>query len=394
MLNKKCLYMLSAGHLSVDINTGSFPAVLPFFVTFYGMDYTSIAGLVFASSCLSSVIQPLFGYLADKGSRQWFMALGVIMSGVSLAITGFVTDYWSIFIATMAMGIGAAIFHPEGARNVNAIAGAQKGQALSIFSLGGNGGFGFGPLLAVFLITTFGMHGLLFYGITAIIMSILLIISVPYIRRTAMATVAKTSTDKIAKVNDKLSAASNDWPAFTKLFIVILFRSTTFTAITSFLPLFCIQVLGVSHTIGNATLSIISILAIIATLVGGKFADQHGYVQTLRYGCFLLVPCLAVVAFTHSIYAVYAMLLPMSFAMMGPYSAFVALGQTYLAKSIGFASGITLGLSFSIGGMIVPSIGWFADNYGLEYVMILIFIISLGCAIATLFLPQPKKANM
>ena len=41
------------------------------------MDYTAIAGLMFASSFLSSVIQPLFGYLADKGSRQWFMAVGV-----------------------------------------------------------------------------------------------------------------------------------------------------------------------------------------------------------------------------------------------------------------------------------------------------------------------------
>ena len=49
-MNKKYLYMLSAGHLSVDINSGSLPALLPFFVSEYGMDYTSIAGLMFASS--------------------------------------------------------------------------------------------------------------------------------------------------------------------------------------------------------------------------------------------------------------------------------------------------------------------------------------------------------
>lgn len=69
-LNKKYLYLLAAAHLSNDINTGSLPALLPFFVSFYGMDYTAIAGLMFASSFLSSIIQPLFGYLADKGSRQ------------------------------------------------------------------------------------------------------------------------------------------------------------------------------------------------------------------------------------------------------------------------------------------------------------------------------------
>ena len=101
--------MLSAGHLSVDINSGSLPALLPFFVSEYGMDYTSVAGLMFASSCFSSIIQPVFGHLADKGSRQWFMVLGILMAGLGLSLTGFVTDYWSIFAAVTCMGIGSAV---------------------------------------------------------------------------------------------------------------------------------------------------------------------------------------------------------------------------------------------------------------------------------------------
>ena len=104
-LNKKYLYLLAAAHLSNDINTGSLPALLPFFVSFYGMDYTAIAGLMFASSFLSSIIQPLFGYLADKGSREWFMAVGVFFAGTSLALTGFFSDYWLIFTAVTVMGI-------------------------------------------------------------------------------------------------------------------------------------------------------------------------------------------------------------------------------------------------------------------------------------------------
>ena len=51
-MNKKFLYFIAAGHLSVDINSGSLPAILPFFVTEYGMDYTAVAGLMFASSFL------------------------------------------------------------------------------------------------------------------------------------------------------------------------------------------------------------------------------------------------------------------------------------------------------------------------------------------------------
>ena len=194
------------------------------------------------------------------------------------------------------------------------------------------------------------------------------------------------------KRNDRfyLPIKENDWPAFARLFLVILFRSTLYASISSFLPLFCIQALGASNAVGSATLSIISISGIVATLAGGWLADRKGYVNTVRYGACLMVPCLAVIVLTQNIWGVYAMLIPMSFAMQGSYAAFVVLGQSYLAKSLGFASGVTLGLSFSLGGMVVPSLGWYADIYGIAPLMTVILMIAAACAAATFLLPEPK----
>ena len=392
-MKKKYLYFLSGAHLCCDINSGALPALLPFFVSYYGMDYKSVAGLMFAASFLSSVIQPLFGYLADRVSRPWFMASGVLLSGLSLGITGFMTDYWLIFAAVTCMGIGGSIFHPEAARLANRVSGEQKGMGMSIFAVGGNGGFGFGPLLAVFLVTTFGMHGLAFYGITAICMSILLLIAAPHLRRAIERNKRAVAAKSDAGTAADRPAATNDWHAFGRLFLVILFRSTVFTGLSSFLPLFCIQALGTSEAIGSMTLSIISIAGVAATLFGGWFADRHGYRKTLRLGSVLLVPFLAIAVFSHSIYAVYAMLLPMSFAMLAPYSSFVVLGQEYLAKNIGFASGVTLGISMSIGGIIAPALGHYADTYGLTAVMGLLVLIAAICAGATFLLPAKKQTN-
>ena len=53
-MEKKSLAILATSHFVTDLNLGSLPAVLPFFVTVYGFDYKSVAGLMFASSCLSS----------------------------------------------------------------------------------------------------------------------------------------------------------------------------------------------------------------------------------------------------------------------------------------------------------------------------------------------------
>ena len=74
---KRYLYLLSAGHLCTDLSGGALPALLPFLVLYYDLDYAAVGGLMFASSFLSSVIQPIFGYLADKLSQSWFLVAGV-----------------------------------------------------------------------------------------------------------------------------------------------------------------------------------------------------------------------------------------------------------------------------------------------------------------------------
>ncbi|WP_196601198.1 hypothetical protein [Pectinatus frisingensis] len=47
-----------------------------------------------------------------------------------------------------------------------------------------------------------------------------------------------------------------------------------------------------------------------------------------------------------------------------------------------------MGLSFSVGGVLIPLIGWFADSYGLTATMELLTIVAICAAIFSLFLPK------
>ena len=218
-MQKKYLYFMAAAHMCDDINSGALPAVLPFFVLNYGMDYTAVGGIMFASCFLSSVIQPLFGYLADRTRFSSFMGIGVLLAGLSFGLTGFLTEYWAIFAAVTAMGIGSAIFHPEAARIVNAISGRQRGSGMSIFSVGGNAGFGVGPLLAVAVISAFGMQGLGLFALLSVFMGGALFFFAPRIRAAArhiqqeMAAVPAGSPE----IQVRRRPAANDWPAFSRL---------------------------------------------------------------------------------------------------------------------------------------------------------------------------------
>lgn len=385
---KRYLYLLSAGHLCTDLSGGALPALLPFLVLYYDLDYAAVGGLMFASSFLSSVIQPIFGYLADKLSQSWFLVAGVFLSGACFALTGFVSDYWAIFTVVALMGVGGSMFHPEAARLVHAVSGRNEGKAMGIFSVGGNGGFGIGPLLVVGAVTSFGMPGMVVFAVIAVMMSLLLIRALPSLRRAVQD--VSPATQPRETVRDGAIAGKNDWRQFSKLTIVIIFRAIAVSSLFSFLPLFCIHILGASEAAGSLVLSVLSLSGIVMTLWGGSLADRYGCVWTLRLCCILFVPLMIFITISTQIWMVYALLLPLSFCVSGAYSAYVVLGQRYLARSIGFASGVTMGLAFSIGGMLVPVLGWVADMYGLMAAMEVITACMIGAAVCSFVLPEPE----
>ena len=392
-MNDKYLCLLGAGHFAVDINMGSLPAVLPFRVSEYGFDYAAVGGLMFAAAVASSIMQPFTGYIADRGSKEWLMPLGILMSGGSFAASGFTGSYWMIFALIAVMAVGSSIFHPEAAKLVNAVSGTKKGHGMSIFSVGGNAGFGLGPLLVVGLVTTFGLKGLAVYAVMAMVLALSYMAFLPKLIACAKGCQAEQPVSDVSDESTEVQDGTlvNDWPAFIRLTAVILFRSTVFRTVSSFLPLFCIGVLGASAAAGSMTLTVISLAGIAATLIGGSFSDRYGYVKTLRIGSLLVVPVLGVIAWGGSMTIVYAMLIPFSLFLVGTYSSFVVLGQSYLAKSVGFASGITLGLSSSLGGLVVPALGAFADSFGLGALMTLTVGIAAALFIATMLLPEPRN---
>lgn len=387
-LNKKYVYVVALGHFFCDIGMGALPAILPFFILNYGMDYQSVAGLMFASCFLSSVVQPTFGWLADRTSKTWLMPLGIFLSGAAMGLAGLFENYWAIFAVVTVSGIGSAIFHPEAARMVHKLSGTKRGTALSIFSVGGNGGFAVGPMLAVAAVTAFGMKGTTVFSLLALIMAIVLLVIVPKMK----ADIAKTSVAEVkadGKGTEQKSDLQNDWSSFARLTLLIVFSSIVICGLRSFIPLYLVNVTGLSTAAAGSALTLLFMFGVVTTLIGGLLADKIGYLKVVQMSYVLLVPMVGLLSQTTNGFIGYLLMIPIGFAMFSPFSSVVVLGQSYLARSIGFASGVTLGLSFSVGGMFVPMIGSFADQYGLPATMELLTAFALLAALCSFFLAKP-----
>lgn len=410
-MDKKKIFLVSLGHLSCDVNGGALPALLPFLIAAYHFDYQAAAGLMFAYSCLSSVIQPAFGYLSDKISRPWFIPAGVLLAGGGLACMGFLNAYWAIFAAVALSGVGAALFHPEGARYANKVSGASKGTGLSLFSMGGNGGFVLGPVLAVAAVRRFGMPGTLVFGILSVVMAAVLLRQISHMDSPARAAARGASPLRGA------AEGTNDWKEFSKLTFAIITRSILFVGLNTFIPLYWIHTFGQSETAGALALACFCTFGVMSNFVGGLLSDRFGYLRIIRLSYLLLIPSIlafallgpearalflglfqsagpasaAAAAQPQSVYPALALLLPLGFSLYAPFSSMVVLGQKYLAKNIGFASGVTLGLATSMGGIVAPALGWVADRHGLSTAMLCMGGVAiLGTFFAFRLVPSDK----
>ena len=376
------VYLFALGHFCVDWAQGAIPALLPYFVQNYGLSYQEAASLVFANVLLSSVLQPVFGYYSDKISLPWLIPLGPLFCGLSITLIGFSSSYWTIFLAAMVCGLGSALFHPEAALLVGRIAGARKGQALSTFAVGGNGGFAVGPLVAGFCAYTLGIPTLLVFGVLNACAALLIARQLPQTLETAARATRTTAKGNTGK--------RNDWPSFGRLSVVILARSLGFTLSNTFIPLFWVSVLAASPGQGTTALSALFLMGAVITYIGGLIADRTGFIPVLRASFLVMIPAMALFVNSTNVWLASLLLVPVAVSIFLPYSPIVVLGQAYLGKNAGFASGVTLGLSTTIGGILAPVVGWAADQWGLVVALQVLWIAGVLGSIAAFTLKEPK----
>jgi MFS transporter, FSR family, fosmidomycin resistance protein len=68
----------------------------------------------------------------------------------------------------------------------------------------------------------------------------------------------------------------------------------------------------------------------------------------------------------------------------------IVMAQEYLPERIGLATGVTLGLSMTVGGLLMPLFGAIADHYGLRMAMNLIALVPAVGFAMSLTLHEPS----
>ena len=387
-MKKRSVGLLTVAHASADINQGAVPVLLPLFIAAHGLSYTAAAAIVFALNLVSTVFQPIFGYVSDRRSAPWLLPVAMLLIGLGISFTGYAPTYAMGIAAVMVSGLGIAMFHPEGALLMNHLAGEKKATAMSLFAIGGQLGFAAGPLIATAALAWWGLKGTACLLVPPIIMGVLLAYMLPRL------TAGYEAAARVPSLKPAAEAKGRDrWPAFTCLAVALLSRSVIFYGLNNFLPLFWIHELHQSRARAGTALTTLLIAMMAGNLMGGRTADRLGLRTVTITGFFILACFLPGLLFVSSPLALTLLLVPVGVMLSAPFGPMVVLGQSYLPHRVGLASGITLGLAFSFGGLTTPLLGWIADHHGLRAAIAVVTCMPVLCLALSLVLPSEKSAN-
>ncbi len=379
-IDSRAITALSAGHFATDFSNGMLPALLPFLVTRFDLNYTQVGALMLVSALASSIIQPVFGLWSDRRGAVWLLPVGVFLAGTGMGLAAAASSYTLCLVFVTLSGLGTAAYHPEGSKFAAFVSGSRRASGMSLFSIGGNLGVAIGALSAAPVLLAFGREGGLLLALPAVVVAAMLIPALGYLQGFApeeMRTWAASGEDRPG--------------ALTILLVVIALRSAGWFGLLTFVPLWAVS-LGHSERYGNGLLSLMLLAGGIGTLAAGPLADRIGRRPVLLATVVATPPLVVIFVAVGGALGAAALAL-VGVCVVSTFGLTGVMSQEYLPSHIGLASGISIGFSIGLGGIAALVLGAVADAVDLETAMYACAVVPAFAIVPAVLLPSPRASR-
>jgi len=371
---------LTVGHASVDFSQGAVPVLLPYMHTKFGLSYTQDGLVILALTVSSSITQPVFGKLADRGTHRLLLPFAVAVAGAGLAAAALAPSYGFALLAIFLSGLGVAAYHPEASRLASALAGTQRGTGMSLFSVGGNVGFALGAGIGGLVASQFGLDGGWLLVVPAVIGATLLVARLPH----------APVTPRVA--GEAVDRSQDDRRSLTLLLIGLCLRGYVNFGMLAFIPLYEERVRDRSAGYGALLIALLLLCGAMMTLIAGPMADRIGPRRTMVTLSLPVAPLVLLYVLDDSVLGALAVVVAGA-CVIGTFSVSIVLSQQYLRSAPAMAAGLSIGLSIGIGGAWTVVIGRIADHAGLAWALGSVAIAAALAVGILLLLPRDRDPD-
>lgn len=387
----KILFIIGVCHLLNDSIQAIIPAMFPILEKSMGLSFTQLGLIAFALNIVSSILQPVIGMVTDKKPMPFALPIGLTFTLCGVLGLALAPGFEWIVISVLFIGLGSAIFHPEGSRVAYLAAGSRRGLAQSIYQVGGNSGQAMAPLITALILVPLGQIGAAWFtAVAAVAVGLLLYIAFWYAKTLETPNVLQKKANKKERANQKgLSKAV--WFSLVLILFLIFARSWYISGMTNYYAFYTIETYSFSIKQSQIFLFTFLVAGALGTFFGGPLADRFGKKLIIFLSMIISAPLTILIPFVPP-YAAFFLLLLTGFILMSSFSVTVVYAQELVPGKIGTMAGLTVGLAFGMGAIGSIIIGYLADMIGISNTMILTgFLPLLG--LLTLLLPSDQKVN-
>lgn len=366
--------LVALAHGVNDAYAAFLAPLLPRIMDKLGLSIAMAATLATALSLGASLLQPLMGYLSDRYGRRVFVVLGPLLSATFLPLMG-VTSSFRVLVGFLLLGgLGSAVFHPPAASMAARISeGKGSGLRMSVFSLGGSLGWAIGPLIAVGMVSWYGLDRLWLAMFPGILVALALFPFLPPGQRDRTARLPPSPGKILRQLRGPLGL----------LFGISMVGAFTQRVFLTMAPIVASRA-GASEAAGALTLSLYLGTQALGTLTGGFMADRMDRSHLLAGLTLLAFPAhFMAVSLSPGQLPAFVMAGVAGFFGMAMMPAIVVKAQELLPESAAVGSGIVMGLAWGVGSLGVLGTGALGDWIGpREAAMVSMPALLIGTALA------------
>lgn len=351
---------MTATHIVTDALIGTFTALLPTIQVRFGLSETGLALLVAVLSVSSLVVQPLFGALSDRLDPRLVSALGVVLCTSLLSLLAVAPTVASLVVLLVVGGFGSAAFHPAASTVAREAGGRHAGLTVSLFSAGGTLGLALGPVLVLSVIASRGLDFAPWLMVPGIVLGGLLYFVVPSRR-------SRPPAHRPRLVDIELLSGP-----VGLLCVAGMFSSIAFVTFSSAIPLWLVTEGGLARDepLIGWTLAAFSLSAAAGGVVAGALGARLPR-RVLIGGSMLLalVPLLGLFALRPGTPSFFLAVVLAGMLVNAGLPLLLVSAQDLTPHAVATASGMLMGLTSGVAGLLYVGVGRLQELIGLAPAM-------------------------
>jgi FSR family fosmidomycin resistance protein-like MFS transporter len=347
----RVFWTLAAAHLINDSYVFFLPALLPLLIPSLGISLTAAGLAVGLYQVTSSVTQPFLGHLADRYPLRWMAWVGLACTAIGAGGIGYAPNYPTLLLLLVIGALGTSAFHPVATATISDIAGARRGQMMSLYITAGNLGLAVGPAALRFGLPAWGPAISLPLALPCLLISLAVFLTVP--ARQAAARRSESVGTILTRHRSILA----------RLLAIATLRSWANVGLATFLPLLLVERQQTVED-GAVALSILLLFGGVGGLVAGFLADRVGR-DTIIVGSLLLSPPCGWLMLHGPGPSLWIGAALVGLTLTGSMVALTVRGQELMPNSVAMVSGLMLGFTVGMGGLAVTPMAALAERIGL-----------------------------